>query len=206
MFKRESVNGGKILIGEWATPEFGWLQDNKWVWTEKIDGTSILIHFDGEKITFGGHTVNSQIPFALVEKLHELFDSKLQLFKDTFLPNEEGLTDVTFYGEGYGAGIQGGGGKYRKDKSFIGFDIRIGNIWLLRKDVEEIFTKFLIDVVPIVGYGNLNSAIEFVRNGFKSTFGDFIAEGLVVRPEVELRTRRGDRIITKIKYKDFKDL
>jgi hypothetical protein len=33
--------------------------------------------------------------------------------------------------------------------------------------------------------------------------GDFIAEGLVAKPAVELRNRRGERIVVKIKHKDF---
>ena len=32
------------------------------------------------------------------------------------------------------------------------------------------------------------------------------AEGLVLRPKIELQTRRGKRIITKIKHSDFKRL
>jgi len=39
----------------------------------------------------------------------------------------------------------------------------------------------------------------------KSTWGDFIAEGLVLRPEVDLFAESGKkRIITKVKYKDFR--
>lgn len=41
------------------------------------------------------------------------------------------------------------------------------------------------------------------RLGFKSTWGDFQAEGIVARPSVELKNRAGERIITKIKCKDF---
>lgn len=45
--------------------------------------------------------------------------------------------------------------------------------------------------------------IGITREGFTSTWGDFIAEGIVARPEVELFDRMGQRIITKIKYNDF---
>jgi len=41
------------------------------------------------------------------------------------------------------------------------------------------------------------------KKGFKSQWGDFIAEGIVARPKTEMRTRRGERIITKVKYIDF---
>ena len=42
-----------------------------------------------------------------------------------------------------------------------------------------------------------------VRKGFKSFWGDFRAEGLVVRPGADLLDRHGNRVITKIKHKDF---
>jgi hypothetical protein len=58
-------------------------------------------------------------------------------------------------------------------------------------------------VVPIIGEGNLESMVSFCRNGFKSQWGDFIAEGIVAKPKVELQTRAGSRVITKLKYKDF---
>jgi hypothetical protein len=38
-----------------------------------------------------------------------------------------------------------------------------------------------------------------------SRWGEFEAEGLVARPEVELFDRAGHRIITKIKAKDLKE-
>ena len=50
----------------------------------------------------------------------------------------------------------------------------------------------------------LSTAIDIVKNGLKSTFGDFEAEGIVARPVVPMFSRNGDRIIVKIKGKDFK--
>jgi hypothetical protein len=158
--------------------------------------------FDGEKVDFNGKTDNAQLPVDLIKKLQEMFEPKLQLFKDTFPPKEGEETQVCFYGEGYGAGIQKGG-CYREDKSFVLFDILIGNLWLQREDVEEISKKFDIDIVPVIGEGTLQEGIDLVSKGFTSKWGDFIAEGIVARPKVEMRTRRGDRMITKIKHKDF---
>ena len=47
--------------------------------------------------------------------------------------------------------------------------------------------------------------INLVRSGFNSKWGEFKAEGIVARPETELKRRNGQRIITKLKYKDFED-
>jgi hypothetical protein len=54
-----------------------------------------------------------------------------------------------------------------------------------------------------MGEGTLTEAAELARVGFNSKWGDFMAEGIVARPEVELKTRAGHRIITKIKHRDF---
>jgi hypothetical protein len=63
-----------------------------------------------------------------------------------------------------------------------------------------------VPVVPIIGSGTLFRAVELAAAGIKSTWGDFQAEGIVARPAVELMTRRGERVITKIKTVDFKGL
>jgi hypothetical protein len=51
--------------------------------------------------------------------------------------------------------------------------------------------------------GTLCEAVELVKRGYPSQLRCTPPEGLVMRPEVELRDRRGERIITKIKMKDF---
>ena len=83
------------------------------------------------------------------------------------------------------------------------FDVKIGEWWLQRSDVEGIAQKLGLDVVPIIAQGTLLDMIGFARQGFLSAWGDFRAEGIVARPSVELKSRNGSRIITKIKYKDF---
>jgi len=202
MFKRDMENNGKMLFDQWTLPEFEYLKDLKWIFTEKVDGTNIRVMFDGKEITYNGKTDNAQLPGDLIQTLHKMFDNKLELFKETFCKEGE-ETNVCFYGEGYGAGIQKGG-CYREDKSFVMFDIKIGDFWLFRKDVEEIALKFGVDIVPVIGQGTLEEGIEMVKKGFNSKWGDFIAEGIVARPLTELRTRRGERLITKIKHCDFK--
>jgi ATP-dependent RNA circularization protein (DNA/RNA ligase family) len=194
-----------IIVGDWTTPEFEYLKDNEWVFTEKVDGTNIRVMWNGENVVFGGKTDNAQIPNFLLTELERLFEgtAKRKLFRDIFVDN----TDVCLYGEGYGAKIQKDGGNYIKDGvSFVLFDVKIGDLWLERKEVEEIASKLGIRVVPIIGTGTLQEAVEMTKRGFKSQWGDFIAEGIVARPKVELLTRRGERIITKIKHRDFMDL
>jgi hypothetical protein len=115
-----------------------------------------------------------------------------------------GDSPVCFYGEGYGAKIQKGGGNYKSDgNDFVLFDININNWWLRREDMVKIGNMFGIGVVPIVSSGNLYDMINLVKKGFNSEWGSFLAEGIVARPFVELTMRNGHRIITKLKSKDF---
>jgi len=199
IYKRDSRNKLKTLLdGEFSLPEFEYLKDNIWTYTEKVDGTNIRVMWNGKDITFGGKTDNAQLPTPLVKRLQERFLSQVDLFKYRF--GEE--KNVCFYNEGYGAKIQSGG-KYRPDQDIVLFDIKIAEWWLQREDVIGLSKVFNIDVVPIIGEGTINDMVNLVKRGFTSMWGDFIAEGIVARPKTELRARSGCRIITKIKYKDF---
>ena len=206
IFKRDMSNNGKIIIGDYSEPYFDYLKDNKWVFNEKVNGTNIRVMWNGENVVFGGKTDNAQIPTFLLYKLQSLFEGtvKKQLFLKQFPQELDIKPQVCLYGEGYGAKIQSGE-KYIPDGvDFVLFDVKIGDMWLLREDVEEIAKIFNIKVVPIIGEGTLNECIELIKKGFNSQWGEFEAEGIVARPKVELRDRRGNRIITKIKSKDFK--
>jgi len=208
VYKRDPDNKMKTLIdGDFSLPEFEYLQNNEWVFTEKVDGTNIRVIWDGDNITFGGKTDNAQIPNQLVNKLNELFLSLKDEFKDIFKidPISGVLSNICLYGEGYGAKIQKGGGNYRQDQSFVLFDVKIDDWWLMRKDVEDIASKLSIDVVPIIGKGTLIDMVYTAKKGFKSQWGDFLAEGIVARPLIELKQRNGRRLITKIKHKDFRN-
>lgn len=64
-----------------------------------------------------------------------------------------------------------------------------------------------INVVPITFVGRLSEAVEYVKKEFPSQIAEtenHIAEGLVLKPQIDLFNRKGERIITKIKVKDFK--
>jgi len=207
LFKRDMEHGAQIIEGSYSEPEMEYLKDNQWVFTEKVDGTNIRIMWNGVNVTFGGKTDEASLPVFLLYKLQELFEgtAKKQIFKEVFNSTEGEPPQVCLYGEGYGAKIQKGGGNYIKDGvDFVLFDVKIGDWWLLRSSIEDIAQKFGLKTVPIIGEGTLVEMVEMARKGFKSQWGDFDAEGIVARPKVELFSRKGDRIITKIKARDFK--
>ncbi len=189
----------KVIEGNWRLPVFEYLKDNTWVFTEKVDGTNVRVLWNIGVVRFGGKTDNAQMPTFLLAKLRELFkvEKLAQVFPDLDTP-------VTIYGEGYGAKIQKGGGNYNPSGvDIVLFDILVGRWWLERVDVEDVASKLGIRCVPIVGKGTLQGATNMVKEGFTSQWGNFPAEGLVLRPVVSLFTRVGHRVITKIKTKDF---
>lgn len=198
VFKRDpDTNFKTLLIGDYSQDAFGYLANNEWVFTEKVDGTNIRVMVSGEGITFGGKSDNAQIQVSLVKALEQ-----------HFLPRKEQLLanfpdGACLYGEGYGAKIQKGGGNYRPDQGFVLFDVRVGEWWLQRDAIESIAMNLSVDVVPIIGRGTLADMLDIASKGFVSTWGNFWAEGIVARPAVELKTRNGQRVITKIKNKDF---
>ena len=198
LFEREEKTK-KLIEGKFRNEAIEFLKDNKWQFTEKIDGTNIRIYWDGHKVSFYGRTERAQIPADLVNRLNELFGGEVneEIFEQKF-----GETEVMLVGEGYGEKIQKGG-LYRKGQDFILFDVMIGNNWQPRESVEEIAKSFGIEVVPIVLEGTIQDGIDFVKQKPKSKFGTADSEGLVGRTKVELQTRTGKRAIVKIKVSDF---
>jgi len=208
IFKREDGSGKRpLVLWEWSKPSFEYLKNNLWIATEKVDGTNIrVVYFPNQrKVDFRGRTDASQMYPGMREKLSALFS--VEELAKIFPADESKDKDhaVCLYGEGYGGCIQEGR-NYRPDESFVLFDVRIGNWWLLRKDVEDIAEALRIDVVPIVLETPLDEfLIQFVKRGFLSYLSETRcpAEGLVLTPKIPLFERNGERIITKIKHLDF---
>lgn len=197
LFKRDlSVKPSKLVEGDFLKPEFELLKDISWHWSEKIDGMNVRVMFDGEQVTFAGKTDRAQIPPKLLKSLESKFYSGVlsQVFDGP----------VCLYGEGYGMKIQDGSKYIPEDQDFILFDVLINDKWLERSNVVDIANSLQIDVAPTCGEGTLQEAVEFVKKGFLSDWGNFQAEGIICRPCVELKNGQGNRIITKIKHVDFK--
>jgi len=198
IFNRDMESKEKKLIeGDFKREEFQYLQANNWVWTEKVDGTNIRIMLNDGQLQYGGRTDRASIPTNLLIYLSQTLGPQLDTMKKMF---SEG---VCLYGEGYGKKIQKGGHLYSDTQKFVLFDARIGSWWLKREDVCNIAESLTLDIVPMVGIGTLWEAVHKVKDGLKSSWGDFPAEGIVARPAVEVKNRDGSRIITKIKCRDF---
>lgn len=216
LFKRDEK---KVIIpSQFTCEEFYELKDLKWECTEKIDGTNIHVDIEysterGLWFSFQGRTDNAVIPSHLLKKLHEIFteDVIMSAFNQQFVSvGEDETLRMSIYGEGYGMKIQKGGGNHiPNDVGFILFDVKVGQWWLGRENLEDIASKLNVPIVPLIGYMTLQEAIEFVSKGFNSIVSqtkNHKAEGLVLKTRNGLLFRNGQRIITKIKTCDFVDL
>jgi hypothetical protein len=179
---------------------------NKWRWTEKVDGTNIRAIWQNGGLHFGGKTDQAQIHADLVKWLYEHVTP--QALAACFAQGE----DAVVYGEGYGAGIQKGGGLYSAEKRFMVFDVFVpdaanplGGWWLSDDNVADVACKLGLDCVPYFGEYTLEHATVSVRGGITSRIGPapHPAEGLVGRPVEALFDKKGHRLIVKLKTKDF---
>ena len=207
-------NKGKFT-GEWADPVFEYLQDLPWICREKIDGTNIRIGYTRGDPNVGwdaivrkidGRTDNAQIPGPLLAKLEAYFPADCSNIEGVLQLRPETGSQITLYGEGFGAGIQKGG-KYGP-VDFILFDVLVGDSWLHEEAITAIAKGLGVQRVGIYkGIRSLREAIEIVRRGKQIShfFPDQDKpEGLVCIPAVPLKNYRGSRIIAKMKAVDFK--
>lgn len=194
---------GKLIIGEWKRPEFELLKDLPWVWTEKLDGTNVRVIWDSNRVSFAGKTDRADMPAHLLEALENSFIEEI-------IEQEFGDKEVVLYGEGIGPKIQRGG-KYSDDHCFALFDVRVGRWWLERGDVAVVAAKLGVRCAHYVHTCGVEEAIDMVCSGLMSPWGiaygqkEFEAEGVVGVPEGGFLARSGERIIMKIKSRDFRN-
>jgi len=198
VFKRDpDARNKRFLLDEYSQPEIAYLADCLWLGTEKIDGMNIRIGANQIK----GRTDNAQIPSFLYPVLTEI-QNKLQItISQGSLPES-----TILYGEGYGKKIQKGEHYLPESNNFVLFDVSINEKYQPRSSVEDVSKKLDIPIAPIYGSYPLSEWVEITSSKkFKSSLLHPRAnnEGFVLRPPVDLYNRNGDRIITKLKFKDF---
>lgn len=199
---------GEFIDGEWATPEFEYLKDAEWEFTEKVDGMNCRIIIDpmSWEVSLKGKTDKADIP----EPLKEWYKGWLEKHEDILFEMFDTDVEVILYGEGVGKKIQKGKHGF-EDYEVILFDIKIGKYWLKRDHVSAIASDIGLRTVSVVERSTLQQAIDDMRdraiNGEErsSAFGDWKMEGIVGTPTVGLLDRSGARIITKLKYTDFRE-
>lgn len=206
---------GKLLLGEHTCTEYEAIK--YWTVTEKVDGTNVRIIFDRtnsvSRVTFGGRTDNAQMPTFLLRHLQDTFtvETMAEVFKAS--------SYTVLFGEGYGPKIQSGG-YYRKDASFILFDVYCSGWWLDRDGVKTVAESLGIGHCERIYNPNFNgdkSLHSFTPYWTTKEIVDYVSskpdsilaqekhemEGVVARSEPVMMFRKGGPIMFKLKCKDL---
>lgn len=202
LYKRDMDNDGIIIEGSYSKDEFKNIK--YWHVTEKIDGMNIRIIYNAENKTleFRGRTDKAILPVKLLDYLNKKF--KISDFQKVF---EGEHTQVILFGEGYGGKIQHGN-NYRKDISFILFDIWISGWWLKPQHVKEIAKQLNIDYVSFIGIYTIPEIIAIIKTKPNSILAikEIIIEGIVARSYPLVLFRKGNPLMFKLKVKDYEKL
>lgn len=202
VFKRDER--GKIIVGDYSTPEIEYLGSLEWIGTEKVDGQNVRVVWDGEDVSYMGRTDRGVVQKEVLEWL------TTNLAADVF--EASGIAPCILYGEGYGFKVQEPmGSRYVADGTarFILFDVYFPGpaLWLEWTSIKDVAKQLGISHAPVVFVGSLHDAVRLIQftppTSIVADDRTMIGEGFVLRPACDLQDRRGNRIITKIKVKDF---
>lgn len=191
----------RFIYGDIYNESVMLLKDNQWVFTEKIDGTNLRIHWDGHKLQYAGRTDNAEFSNEQIECIKQYLVN--EDFEQAF---EQKFADkiVTVYGELYGVKIQNGG-LYTNGSGieFRVFDIEICDIFLTYEKMTILANELGYNVVPLALIGTVDDGLKFVETHDYSIFSNAKLEGIVGKPIGDFRDRLGNRIVVKIKKKDL---
>lgn len=208
LYKRDEK--GKIIEGSFVNETFEELYNSnyRFEYTEKVDGTNIRVIITKFRensfyIEFKGRTDKAVIPSHLLSKLESIFSDVD--WNKAF--DWEKCSEVILYGEGFGRKIQGCGGNYNsKDTDFILFDIMIDGTFMKSEFITDTAMSLNIKRVPVLGYDSLKHIEKYAKTKPVSRISEnpnFPMEGVVCRPIGDLKDRLDNRIIIKIKHKDY---
>lgn len=167
---------------------------------EKVHGTSAHICWHNSTVTYssGGESH---------ERFRQLFDDAALTQAFTLF----GHDDVTVYGEAYGGKCQGMRETYGSELRFIGFDVKVGDVWLTVPNMADVCEKLGVEVVPYRKVSTDLAALDAerdrpsevaVRRGITTPRP---REGVVLRPLQEFTTSNGNRVIVKHKGEAFSE-
>lgn len=214
-------DGAKMLDGTYQLPEVPSILD--WQAHEKIDGTNCRLDFRrhrsgvGVEYKFGGRTDNAQLHVRLHGLMNQVVVDGYGAME--YKLNEYGINSVTVFAEGIGPKIQGN--LYGlTEHQLVAFDVLVNDTtWLPQDAVDEYANLLGIWRTPNWGmneghepdteyYATPEDWLDnWVRPGFVSSLNsETQAEGLILRPQHELRTQAGERVQIKLKTKDYRSL
>lgn len=175
--------------------------------TEKADGSSVRFGLVDGVYRAGGRNVEFN-----GTKLMDSFGAEKWLNEhdaEGRLRSKYDCTNIIVYGEFYGKGVM----KridYGNEKYFRVYDVMIDEVFLNPDDVEDVAGNLGFEILPIVysGYNYLPSlekvAAELTSVGTPREGN--AREGIVVRPTIRLKDKRGKWVIAKVKNPAFEEI
>ena len=175
-----------------------------WDVEEKLDGMNLRIIVDREakSVQTLGRTDRAQLPQGILDATAfiERQAQTIPVDADYFI----------LFGEGLGPKVNGNRHQLTLHEFFL-FDVHVGRdrpYWLSREEVRTLAMKIGCRIPPGGGLLTTKDCVEQVRANITTPVsrlagGRNYVEGVVCRPVFELQTQRGQRVIWKLKCKDF---
>ena len=177
-------------------PTYYYLRNAMWNYSRKVDGENIRICWDGEQALWNGKS-NA---FVCNMDFHEYMDNTFleEIFEEKFGRDKR----VIIFGEKMGKKTQGNELGLDKDEVIV-YDVNVNGTWLAPVDVKIVASYFGVRTVYdlMEQQTHEDSLVKLIHDCSVGKFKDW--EGIVAHPTVELRTQKGNRIIVKIKNKDY---
>lgn len=222
----------KLIPGQFRSPTFG--QIDRWLVTEKIDGTNIRLVLewitdDAPDFQVFGRSDAANLPKLFQEEALPGATCARMVDAWRAIDPAENTHRMVVYGEGYGPGIQKGGGSYAPRKSLRIFDVRTyrryevsepprglveqeeRSLWRPWADVETVAEVLGLKTAPVIGRGM--SMDEIVGNFYGPSYYSHVAleetgeqieaEGVIARTDPYLYDAWGSRVMFKLKGKDL---
>lgn len=194
--KRKLIVPEKGQDEAYRTPLLAYMAELPWVYTRKVDGENIRVKWDGEQALWNGKSNNFQCSAEFTDFMNNTFIE--EIFEEKFGRDKT----IILFGEKMGPKTQGNELNLKED-TFVLFDVNIDGTWLRG-----------VDVVEVAGYFGIPSAYRFMLHGqaptplreliSKCANGEFKDwEGIVAKPCVECKDYKGNRVIVKIKNRDY---
>lgn len=168
---------------------------------EKIHGTSAHLAWKNGEVTI----------FSGGEK-YERFAALFDVPKLTGLFMGLGHDEVIVYGEAYGGSQQKQAWRYGPELRFVAFDVKVNGEWLNVPDAEKLVRDLGLEFVFYRRIAVKLSAIDAERDApsTQAARNGIIEpcrrEGVVLRPIVECVDHRGERVITKHKRDEEREM
>jgi len=205
--RKNPEQGRKSFVekGKFSSPVFPNIR--KYIVTEKIDGKNIRLVFSKDKAEFYGRTNKAQFSDTEKEYLQDIVNKSKKYMQEFIVGSD---VQMCIFAELFGYNIQKAGHLYSKDRyRLAAFDFAIladRIYWQPWEKVIEIAKALNLEIVPVIeNIYCIDKIVGIVQDGFNSQISEAkqIAEGIVARAYPQVFFANGNRVMFKLKYKDF---